>query len=61
MKILNTGIIILANEEKGSEKDNRNLQDSDSNQKLSREEIEQMKADGVSREVFTDDPRMTLT
>ena len=35
----------------GSDKDNRNLQDSDSNQKLSRDEIEQMKKEGVTGEV----------
>ena len=32
-------------------KDNRNLCDSNDNQKLSREEIEQMKQKGVSRKV----------
>ena len=35
----------------GGEKDNRNLQDLDSNQKLSRDEIEQMKKEGVTGEV----------
>ena len=35
----------------GGEKDNRNLQDLDSNQKLSRDEIEQMKKEGVTGKV----------
>ena len=41
----------LAAAEMGTEKDNRNLLDSDTNQKLSRDEIEQLKKEGVTGEV----------